>query len=64
MASGAQSVKCVILTLRSENVMVPNAAIAEIISARDTLHIDNTPNWYVGKMPWRDVDVPLVSFAS
>jgi chemosensory pili system protein ChpC len=62
MASSAQSIKCVILTLRSENVMVPNAAIAEIISARDTSHVDNTPNWYVGRMPWRGVNVPLVSF--
>jgi chemosensory pili system protein ChpC len=62
MAGSAQSVKCTILTLRSENVMVPNAAIAEIISARDAAHVDNTPDWYVGKMPWRDVDVPLVSF--
>lgn len=62
MASSAQSVKCVILTLRSENVMVPNAAVAEIISARDTSRVDNAPNWYVGRMPWRDVDVPLVSF--
>lgn len=62
MASSAQVIKCVILTLRSENVMIPNAAIAEIISARDTSHVENTPDWYVGKMPWRGVDVPLVSF--
>jgi len=62
MASGAQTIKCVILTLRSENVMIPNAAVAEIISARDTSHVENAPDWYVGKMPWRGVDVPLVSF--
>jgi len=62
VASSAQAIKCVILTLRSENVMIPNAAIAEIISARDTSDVENTPDWYVGKMPWRGVDVPLVSF--
>jgi len=62
VASSEQVIKCVILTLRSENVMIPNAAIAEIISARDTSHVENTPDWYVGKMPWRGVDVPLVSF--
>jgi chemosensory pili system protein ChpC len=60
--SDTQSLKCTILTLRSENVMVPNAAIAEIISAKDTYQVDNVPGWYVGKMPWRGVDVPLVSF--
>ncbi len=62
MASSAQAIKCVILTLRSENVMIPNAAVAEIISARDTSRVENVPDWYVGKMPWRGVDVPLVSF--
>lgn len=62
MTSSTQAIKCVILTLRRENVMVPNAAIAEIVSAKDTSYVDNVPNWYVGKMPWRGVDVPLVSF--
>lgn len=62
MISSTQAIKCIILTLRSENVIVPNAAIAEIISAKDTSHVDNAPSWYVGRMPWRDVDVPLVSF--
>ena len=60
--SDTQSLKCVILTLRSENVMVPNASIAEIISAKDTFQVENAPDWYVGKMTWRGVDVPLVSF--
>ena len=62
MRGSTQDIKCVILTLRSENVMVPNAAIAEIISARDTLKVENAPGWYVGKMPWRGVEVPLVSY--
>ena len=58
----AQSIKCMILTLRSENVIVPAAAIAEIISARDAMDIANMPDWYMGKMLWRGVNVPLVSF--
>lgn len=62
MADGSQVIKCIILTLRSENVMVPKGAMVEIISAKDTSHMDDVPDWYLGKMPWRGVDVPLVSF--
>lgn len=62
MADSSQSIKCVILTLRTENVMVPNAAVAEIMSAKDTMPVDNVPEWYLGKMPWNGVEVPLVSF--
>lgn len=62
MADGDQTIKCVILTLRTENVMVPSAAVAEIMSAKDTMAVENGPEWYLGKMPWKGVDVPLVSF--
>ena len=56
------SVKCTILTLRSENVMLPSAAIAEIISAKDAVPVNDSPIWYLGKMTWRGVDIPLVSY--
>ena len=62
MVDSNQMIKCVILTLRSENVMVPSTAIAEIMSAKDTVRFENTPDWYLGKMPWRGVEVPLISF--
>ena len=58
----AKKIKCVLLTLRTENVVVPNAALAEIVSLRDVGKIDNAPQWLLGKMHWRGVDIPLVSF--
>lgn len=58
----AGKIKCVLLTLRTENVVVPNAALAEIVSLRDVNKISNAPQWVLGKMHWRGVDIPLVSF--
>lgn len=54
--------KCILLTLQTENVIVPNAAVAEIIPSRDVAEVKNAPEWMLGKMHWRGVDVPLVSF--
>lgn len=54
--------KCVILTLRKENVIVPNALVAEIISVKDVEELSNMPEWYLGDMKWRGADVPLLSF--
>ncbi len=62
MAEDTQTIKCVILTLRKENVIVPNALVAEIISVKDIEDSDDTPEWYLGKMSWRGADVPLLSF--
>ncbi len=62
MAKDTQLLKCVILTLRKENVIVPNALVAEIISVKDIEESKSGPAWMLGKMSWRGVDVPLLSF--
>lgn len=62
MHNAPEQIKCVLLTLQSENVIVPNAAIAEITPARDVSTVDNAPDWLLGKMLWRGVEVPMISF--
>jgi len=62
MAVDTQLIKCVILTLRKENVIVPNALVAEIISVKDLEGTEDTPAWFLGSMSWRGADVPLLSF--
>jgi chemosensory pili system protein ChpC len=64
MAEAMQVIKCMILTLRSENVVVPNTAVAEMVSAQGAMKVSHMPDWYVARMRWHGVDVPLVSFES
>lgn len=58
----SQKIKCILLTLRTENVVVPNAAVAEIVSLREIKKINKAPQWLLGRIHWRGVDIPLVSF--
>lgn len=62
MAKDTQTIKCVIFTLRKENVIVPNALVAEIISVKDIQAAKNVPEWYLGNLTWRGLNVPLLSF--
>ena len=62
MVEDKQLIKCVILTLRKENVMVPNALVAEIVSVKDIEEGKDTPAWFLGNMSWRGAAVPLLSF--
>ena len=62
MAENIQVIKCMILTLRSQNVLVPSATVAEMVSAQGAIKVNDMPDWYVAKMRWHGVDVPLVSF--
>jgi chemosensory pili system protein ChpC len=64
MVEDTQLIKCVIFTLRKENVIVPNSLVAEIISVKDINEIESTPTWFLGNMSWRGEDVPLLSFES
>lgn len=62
MAVDTKQIKCVILTLRRENVLVPNALVAEITSVKDIEEAHDSPRWLLGHMKWRGADVPLLSF--
>lgn len=62
MANNTQVIKCIILTLRSENVIVPATSVAEMVSAQGAMKVNDMPDWYLSRMRWHGVDVPLVSF--
>ena len=62
MAADSQFIKSILLTLKNELVVLPNAAVAEIISPQEVSEIDNAPPWILGKTRWRGTDVPVVSY--
>lgn len=41
--------------------MFPDVAIAEIVEFQSTTTEDDMPTWYLGKLAWRDMAIPLVS---
>lgn len=57
-----QLIKSIILTLKNELVIVPNAAVAEIISVNDVSDVEDSPQWILGNARWRGVELPVVSY--
>ena len=62
MTQNNQLIKSIILTLKNKLVVVPNAAVAEIISVQDVRETENSPKWMLGKTLWRGVELPVVSY--
>jgi len=62
MAVSNQTIKCLIFTLRTENVLVPRAAVADMISVRDVTKVSDSPEWMMGVMEWRGHQIPIISF--
>jgi len=62
MADNNQSIKCHIFTLRSGNVLLPSAAVADMVSVREMSEAADSPEWMMGTMDWRGHTIPVVSF--
>ncbi len=49
-------------TLGSSAVILPGDAVAEIIPYEPLQRIEDTPDWFLGLLGWRGIQVPVVSF--
>jgi len=57
-----EAVHCLLIPLHEETMLLPNAAVAEVISYSEPDTIPDAPDWLVGWLSWRDRKVPLISF--
>ncbi len=55
-------IKSLLLPMKTSNVIVPNASIAEIVSVEHVLPVNDAPPWMLGYLSWRRRSVPLLSF--
>lgn len=57
-----EAVHCLLIPLYEETMLLPNAAVAEVISYTEPEAIPDAPDWLLGWLSWRDRKVPLISF--
>lgn len=51
-----------LISLQKSNLLLPNNAVVEIISYEPLQRIQNTPDWFLGLLGWRGLQVPVISF--
>jgi len=57
-----KEIRCVLIPLTEFWLLLPNAAVAEVISFSPYEKQDNQIDWMLGTIDWREQKVPLVSF--
>lgn len=57
-----ERVKCLVLSVSGPAVMVPNAAVAELITQNSVTPVEGAPDWLLGRGSWRGLDIPLIAF--
>lgn len=59
----AGMVRCVLLPLQEMRLLLPNAAVVEVIDYRPPdAAADDEPEWLLGTVSWRQQAIPLLSF--
>lgn len=62
MAKTTGQIASLLLPVAGKNLLLPNAAVAEIIEYLAPTPIANMPDWFLGHVQWRGLDLPVVSY--
>ena len=55
-------IPCFVLPMHEMQLILPNVAVAEVISWEPIMAVVDVPNWYLGHLEWRGEQVPILSF--
>lgn len=56
-----EKIRSLWVPLRNMNLLLPNMAVAEIGSYRKPARVEGAPDWLLGNVRWRGLDVPVLS---
>lgn len=54
-------VHSLVIPMQGKPLLLPNAAVAELIAYRPTEALDDAPDWLLGIIDWRGHRIPVVS---
>lgn len=61
--SSTSKITVLAVNIEHGRVIIPDVMVAEIVDFQNTVtETDDVPTWYLGKLPWRDIEIPLISF--
>ena len=62
MSEQPEQIRCVLLKVNENVLILPNSALVEIVPVRNIINVANKPRWMLGYLDWRGNSVPLVAF--
>lgn len=61
--SQVDDIRGVLIQVAGARLLMPNAAIAEVLSYADPEPVKDAPDWLLGQVRWRGWQLPLVAFS-
>ena len=62
MSEPLSDIRCMLIPLHGGRLLLPNAAVAEIIGYRDPAPLHDTQRGVAGSVSWRQRDLPVIDF--
>lgn len=60
----SNALRGVVLPVGPSDVLLPNAAVAEVLAYREPAALADAPPWLLGTLEWREREIPVVSLAA
>lgn len=57
-----REIRCVLIPSAGVRLLLPNAAVAEVITLAGVEPVADAPEWLLGRIAWRGWSIPLVRF--
>ncbi|MCM0613659.1 chemotaxis protein CheW [Marinobacter sediminum] len=64
MKDDSQTLSCVMIPMSERQLLLPNVTIAEVVDYASTDAGTNSPEWLVGYLDWRGLNLPVISYDS
>lgn len=58
----AAPIRSQVIPIGGDNLVLPNAAVAEVIQATAAMAVSGVPDWFLGLLSWRERTIALLSF--
>jgi chemosensory pili system protein ChpC len=62
MIDTTDAIRSLFIPVDGINLVLPNAAVAEVVPYSEPEAVVNGPDWLLGKVAWRNQIIPLISF--
>lgn len=62
MSESQSVISSLYLPVSEKNLLLPNVCVAEVVDYQEPSKQEDAPDYYLGKVKWRGIDVPVVSY--
>lgn len=62
MNDNSQTLSCVMIPMGDRQLLLPNVSIAEVVDYASSDAGTDTPDWLVGYLDWRGLNLPVISY--